>query len=564
MNTDILNLIKANYLKNPERVSISERNQRITYRQLWLASNNFAHELKKIGIKKDDIIAVIGTRSISTVLCFVTALKLGAIYLPIDEKLPYKRISQMLFDSMPALVIQKNPPAEITEKFVTKDALAIKLAFTELDNCAELDEIYDRKAAYLIYTSGSTGVPKGVFVPQSGLFGLCDYFVNSLHITEEDIIGQFFSISFDGSIWDITMALFCGGELCIIDDDIIEDYQAFASYVNEKGITILTLPPPYVEYLDSNTLIRLRMLITAGSSASLSLIKKWSLKFDYVNAYGLTETTICATSWIIPKGTFSKDYVSIGTAMGCHQVSIVDENGKESPLGMPGEIYVKGPGIAIGFSDNSGGFKTGDIGKQLDDGTIIFIGRNDSQVNIRGYRIELEEINRKLLAIRNVKEAVVCIKEDSDGIGHICAYYISQDKKLTQNDIINELKQILPAYMLPDWLIEIQKMPLSNSGKIDTKQLDNPYIFKADVEADYSSKIEKELADQWKVLLNIEQVNPTDNFHLLGGQSLKSIKLRNWINEKYIIKISVAMLYKNPVLKDMAAQIEQMLQGEII
>lgn len=564
----IVRLLEEQFLLNPDRTAIWDGEQSITYRQLWYLTNKQAMKIREMGVGPNDAVAVIASHSIGTVVSLFAILKVGAVYFPVDQKLPVQRIMYMLDDSRPSLVILAKPNAEITKGYLTLDLSAV----TGIEGgLTHFDYIENMKAAYLIYTSGSSGAPKGVIVPQEGLVNLQRFFIERLNITPNDRIGQFASISFDASMWEITMALLCGGELHLLSDDTIEDFEEFTSYANRERITVFTLPPTFVSHLKSDAFTSLRMLITAGSSTSLPIVREWSEKYDYVNAYGPTETSVCATAWVIPKGQFTQERVSIGYPVGEYNVTIVGEDGNERPDNMPGEICISGPGVAGGYLnmpeltngkfvglDKLGGlrcYRTGDMGKRLNDGSIVFMGRMDSQVKLRGYRIELDEIKHRLLDIQGVEDAVVTLKDDHNGEAHICAYLKHGKNSPTSTDIIEALRRILPDYMIPEWFLEIPKVPLNNNGKVDYNKLENPYLRVSASCVQFKNTTEKELSELWKEILNVDAVTTADNFMLLGGQSLKSIQLRNRINEHFLVQIPVSEIYTYPVLQDMADRI---------
>ncbi|MDT2293777.1 amino acid adenylation domain-containing protein [Paenibacillus larvae] len=298
--------------------------------------------------------------------------------------------------------------------------------------------------AYVIYTSGTTGQPKGIMVEHKGIANLKVVWEESFGISPRDRIGFFASISFDASVWEIFMALLNGATLYVLSKELLSNLCEFQNYLGENSITVMTLPPSYAQYLDPVSLFDLRLLITAGSAPSQSLVNKWNQIVTYVNAYGPTETSICATNWIAPREWCNASHIPIGTPIRNTQVYILDDNLQPVATGESGQLWVGGVGLARGylnrpeltaekFIDNPfiPGEKlycTGDYARWLSDGNIEYRGRMDHQVKIRGYRIELGEIEAVLQKHSGISEAAVLVKKINWGT-RFCPLIMLQKKK---------------------------------------------------------------------------------------------------------------------------------------
>jgi len=558
---DIISYILENCKNYYKRNCLVDEKQIINYKQLEEQVTFMHNELKKHGIKEGNIIAVIGERSITSIIAMLAILKAKAIYLPICNKMPLNRISYMLEDCKPFMLITDSKMKSIyLNKYLTIDFNGQVLNKNIPDIFEQPPQI--KNGAYIIYTSGTSGNPKGVVLPNQGIINLRNFFLEELHISQNDIIGQFANISFDASLWEIFMSLFAGAELNILPEDILYDFERFTEYVNEKSITVLTLPPQFALQLNPSSFKKLRMIITAGSPATMSLMENWSDYVDYVNAYGPTECSICATALIIRKGKFNEKRLTIGYPISDYTIRITGSDNKERPPYMVGEITIQGAGVSFGYINNSTLtekkyrnvteqtrlFRTGDLGRFVEDGKIEFLGRKDSQVKIRGYRIELNEIKHLILSLQLAKDAIINIVEDGQGDSHICAYLIANND-LDINKIHKTLSEYLPTYMLPERYVFIESITMTSNGKIDYSVLPNPYIEKQNKPADKNVSMEV-LSSLWNEILGIEYISANDNFFLLGGHSLKAIILRNKISKKFGVYLDIKEIYKAPVLKD--------------
>ncbi|WP_160672477.1 non-ribosomal peptide synthetase [Clostridium sp. C8-1-8] len=572
--------------KTPDNTALVFKEKKLTYIELNKRANKLARILKSKGVGAETIVAIMIEPSIEMVVAIMAVLKAEGAYLPIDTKYPKDRIEYMLQDSGAKLLLTKrntdvydikvNNPMACIQKDKTQESFSYNEEVISLEE----EQLYEKSSenlaldynpknlAYVIYTSGTTGRPKGVMVTHLGISNLKVVYEKNMKIDKEDKVIQFASLSFDASVWEITMALLNGSELHILPKEIINNYEDFTNYLNDKKITVATLPPAYLNNLDSNEINTLRLLMTAGSAISKNVLYKWKDKVHYINAYGPTETTICSTLWHYSDEGSQNVSVPIGTPINNYSVYILDKTNCLVPIGVVGELCVSGEGLARGYLNREGltkekfidnpfepgvkMYKTGDLARWLPDGNIEFMGRIDDQVKIRGFRIELGEIESQILKEESIKEAVVIDREDQEGSKYLCAYVIS-DKEIKTTVLREHLLNKLPAYMIPSYFIKLEKMPLTSNGKIDKKALPEPKLdFNTEVKyTEPRNDIEKVLVEVWSQILGVKSIGIDDDFFTLGGDSIKAIKVAFRLS-KYNLKILVNELFANPTIRQLS------------
>jgi fengycin family lipopeptide synthetase D len=573
--------------KTPDRIALiggyrSNRSYRtyITYKELDRLSN----ALNSQGIGPGTIVAVMADRTIDMIIQILGIVKAGGTYLPIDPDLPQERIDYMLRDSGAVL-----PGTPLTGSSRGKDG----------------------GVCYIIYTSGSTGQPKGVMVEHTGLPNLKTFHERSYGVNPGDRVVQFSSGSFDASVWEICMALLNGAALCLVGKEVIGDYELFEEFMLRHQVTAATLPPFYAARLNLERLLSLRLLVTAGSAAPPALVEACSRRkhLKYINAYGPTETTICATSWDSSEttGTVGTDHsVPIGKPLFNTSIYILDNESNMQPIGVAGELciggiclargYLNNPELtnkkflevqnqhaagphctALGISDDSSIisqhngvhaprarrkqiYKTGDLARWLPDGNIQFLGRIDQQVKIRGYRIELGEIENKLLECEDVREAVV-LKKEERAEELLFGYFISKSNEdISPSQLRAGLSQSLPDYMIPSHFFQLERFPVTPAGKVDRKAL-------AALEIDESAgqeyvpprgDIERKLTEIWSGILGLEaeSISVSAGFFELGGHSLKATMMTSRVHKHFNINLPLEVIFKTATIRGLAEYIK--------
>ncbi|MCW1238452.1 amino acid adenylation domain-containing protein [Bacillus pretiosus] len=557
-NKTIHQLFEEQVEKTPNNIAISYKDKKLTYKELNGRANILARVLIEKGVGPDTIVGVMAERSIEMVIGLMAVLKANGAYLPIDPRYPQKRIEYMIKNSGVKILLSQSSLLYMGNF----DCELINLNNEKLgqgDN-NNLNRISNSKnLAYVIYTSGTTGNPKGVAIEHKGIINLTNTFQRDLRINNGKKILQFASISFDAFAWELYMSILFGAELHITTEEVIMNPIKLSQYIKDKEINILTVPPFIASELNFNE-SKVEMIITAGSEAKKNMVCKLSEKSRYINAYGPTEYTICATMWEYKNEEDTT--VPIGKPIRNTKVYIVDKYHKLLPIGVAGELCISGDGIARGYLNNQNlmnekfvenpfelgkkMYKTGDLARWLPDGNIEFLGRIDHQVKIRGFRIELKEIENRLLEIEGVKEVIVLDKGDNEN-KYLCAYYVSE-KNYNVNELRERLKQYLPDYMIPSYFVVLSEMPLTTNGKIDRNALPAPNsgTNTGEVFEEPRNEIEKILVKVWRQVLGGNRISINDNFFSIGGNSLNAIKIASILQEENIhIKISDIFMYQD-------------------
>ncbi|NOQ25643.1 MAG: amino acid adenylation domain-containing protein, partial [Bacteroidales bacterium] len=402
----------------PDKIALKCKNKTLTYKELNEESNQIAHYLKEKGLKREDIVGIVLESSYQYVVSMFAVLKAGGAFLPIDKKLPDLRKEYIVENSELKILIHNE---NSYEKNATENLESINIQKLDVQNYPLTNptvEINSSNLAYVIYTSGSTGNPKGTLLEHKGIVNENIFWKESLKINSDDRCLQFANISFDASVWEIYLSLFNGASLYIPDENIKKDIGLFEEYLEENQITVATLPPPFADNLNESTFKNLRLVITAGSETNSKLIEKINKNAQYINAYGPTETSVCATYW--DTSEFNKlGKIVIGRSIQNIEAYILDSQLQLQGIGISGELCFSGEGLARAylknpeltaekfishpFKEGERLYRTGDLARWLPAGNIEFLGRIDHQVKIRGFRIELGEIESALLKHENIK-----------------------------------------------------------------------------------------------------------------------------------------------------------------
>ncbi|SHM51676.1 surfactin family lipopeptide synthetase A [Anaerosporobacter mobilis DSM 15930] len=535
--------------KQPNHIALVFKNKKLTYKDLNDRANAVAEELQNRSVTKMDIVGIMAERSVEMIIGILGIIKSGATYIPIDPGYPKERINYMISDCKPKIILTYHVQIDSeVPSLRLEEMYHLKTTRNVIGNAGLSD------LAYIIYTSGTTGKPKGVMVENKGVVNLANFFQSNYHIDKNDNILQFANISFDASVWEITMALLTGATLVVLPPDLMMDTEKFEEYCQTNKVTVATLPPQY--YLSLKN-FEPRLLITAGSESSKKLLNKIPNTVQYINAYGPTETTVCATHWKYTDKAFDRNSVPIGIPIDNTQVYILSNN-KLCGIGIPGEIYIGGIGLARGylnqieltnkkFIKNPYGegkiYASGDIGRWLPDGKIEYLGRVDEQVKIRGYRIELAEIDSAIKQCYGVEDAITIVTEDFSGDKIICSYYVSESN-ISSSEVKQQIKTILPTYMIPVHIIQTKSIVLNRNGKVDKSKLQKPIYVESDEIITFSNEEERILLRAFQDVLQCSAVSTKDDFFDLGGDSIKAIRLVSQIREDgYSVTVKDIMLY---------------------
>lgn len=582
-NTTIVEVFEQQVKLTPENTALICGDSIYTYSELNEKSNQVAHYLRaNCTIQTNKIIGVIADRSHQSIISILGILKSGAAYLPIDPSYPQERIKYMLRDSKVEFLL--------SEKSSDSDFYLEGIQVLALNDLLDEDqwsrENPNRTATgedlcYVIYTSGSTGQAKGVMVHHAGFVNMSLEQIKKFDVNENDVCLQFASFSFDASASEIFMALFSGASLLITPENLRNDAVLFENFIQQNKVTVLTLPPSYLSQLSESNFAYVKSIVTAGEPA----IKKDALRFgkgrNYFNAYGPTETSVCASIYKFHENSPQEGILPIGKPIQNITIHILDAYLNLLPIGSTGELYVGGIGVAKGYLNNKNLtdekfivspfdktvklYKTGDLARYLPDGNIEFIGRIDDQIKVRGHRIELGEIEVALLRNPLIQEVAVIVKENKTNEKILVVFYVSENEHIA-SDLRNHLKTILPTYMLPDRFECLKQFPLTQNGKIDRKALTDLEISKEiKSEQDFvaaQTKTEIVVEQLWKELLGVEKIGIYDNFFELGGHSLKATQFIARLQKQENVHISLAEVFELACIHDIADLIQTKIENK--
>ena len=562
--------------KTPDAVALNFEGQLLTYRALDRRANQVARFLQLRGVGPETLVGLCLERSLELVVALLGILKAGGAYLPLDPSYPAERLSFMIEDAaMPVIVTdvasEQRLPAQWAQiVLLDSDAHEIEACDdSPLPRAAGADHL-----AYVIYTSGSTGKPKGVQVMHRGLSNLAVAQQEAFGTLQGGHVLQFASLNFDASIWEIVMALASGASLHLGTAESLTPGPALARMLQEQEITHATLPPSALELLPEIELPALRTLIVAGESCSFELISRWAKGRRFVNAYGPTETTVCATAWLCDQGAPAPP---IGRPLPNTQAYPLGRMKELLPVGILGELHLGGVNLARGylnrpaltaerfvpdaFSGMAGArlYNAGDLAAWRDDGALLFFGRGDHQVKIRGHRVELQEIEAALAQASGVKECAVAARADSEGVSSSLVAYVVMKRgaEMDAAALRRQMLSRLPEYMVPGLFVPMEALPLSPNGKVDRKALAELDRL-ADRQETRAFRAPRDLYEQklvaiWGELLGVHPIGVEDDFFLAGGHSLLAVRLMAWVEQEFGQQMSIAALFKGPTIAQLAA-----------
>jgi surfactin family lipopeptide synthetase A len=578
----IHHLFEAQVERAPDSVAVMFGDERLSYGELNRRANQLAHCLQRLGVGPEVRVGVLIDRSVEMIVAVLSILKAGGAYVPLEPAYPTKRLGFILGDSDVHIIVAQG---ELTRRLPEHGARAVCID-TEWNFIAAESEanpqsrVTPNNLAYLIYTSGSTGRPKGVELEHEGLCNLVDAQRRIFGVGPQSRVLQFASLSFDASVSEIFVALSAGAALSLGTTHSMLPGPELTRLLRDHAVTTMTLPPLMLAMLREEDFPEVRTIIAAGDACSADIAAKWSKDRIFLNAYGPTEATVCATAaeW---GGEERKP--AIGRPIPNAQVYILDERLQPLPIGVAGELHIGGVGVARGylnqpdltaekfiphpFSDVPGArlYKTGDLGRFLPDGQIDFLGRRDHQVKLRGTRIELGEIEAVLSEHEAVRETLVVAREDATGENSLVAYLIAdRECSPSASELRGFLRERLPDNMVPSSFLFLDAFPMTPSGKVDRRALPGAKGVRAPSTLIYATpqtELERIIAAIWQETLQIDKVGTTDNFFDLGGHSLLVVHVHRRLQERIEADLSLIEMFRYPTVGSLARHLSRERDG---
>ncbi|UII31954.1 non-ribosomal peptide synthase/polyketide synthase [Fulvivirga ulvae] len=562
----IITLFEKQVELNPDNVAVKFEGRSITYIELDQASTRLAATLRYNEVKPDDIIGLLTDRSIETVIGMMGILKAGGAYLPLDIEYPKDRLAYIIEDSGTRVVvsskklehdIEHNLPVVFIEEALEKEQTAVGHINKPSDLC------------YVIYTSGTTGKPKGVMVEHRNVVRLLFNDKFQFDFNSADVWTMFHSHCFDFSVWEIFGALLYGGKVVIIPKLTAMDTAAYLEILQKEKVTVLNQTPSAFYNLiqkdadDADRALSLRYVIFGGEALSPVKLRRWYAKYPHiklVNMFGITETTVHVTYKEVGEYEIENNISNIGKPIPTLSVYVLDKYKRLVPRGVAGELYVGGEGVSRGYLGNKTLteqrfmvnpynpeerlYFSGDMARILNSGDLEYIGRSDHQVQLRGFRIELDEIEGQLARHELVKDCVVLVRGEEEA-KYLIGYYVT-GQEINAAELRDFLSISLPDYMVPTYFMQLEKIPLTNNGKVDRRALPAPELKQNENYVAPENELEIQLVDIWADVLGIEAklIGVDTSFFELGGHSLRATVLVNKISREMEVEVPLREIFR--------------------
>ncbi|WP_404581180.1 amino acid adenylation domain-containing protein [Paenibacillus sp. RC21] len=570
----------------PDHIALVHGDVQLTYRELNEQADRLAQKLIAYGVEPERIVCLMADRSPDMIIGMIAILKAGGAYMPVDPTYPQERIRYMLEDSgVDILLLQSHLQEKVAAFFsgtfivFNDETCPLNDQKEKLSRQTKPRLAHSDSLACVIYTSGTTGKPKGILTTHRNIIRVV-YESNYITIEPEDRILQLSNYAFDGSTFDIYSALLNGAGLVLISKEALLDMDKLTKHMAAHNVSVMFVTTALFNVMFDaypDRLVSLRKILFGGERVSVDHVRK-ALSYlgpdRLIHVYGPTESTVFATAYHVNDITEHKAIIPIGYPVSHTSTYIVNEAGQLQPPGVPGELWVGGSGLARGylnrpeltsekfipnpFSHGERVYRTGDWVKWLPDGAIEYLGRIDHQVKIRGHRVELGEIETRLLSIEQIQETIVIAREQEGGTKQLCAYYTGSST-LTPERVRTILKQDMPAYMIPAFIIKLPAMPLTLNGKIDRNALPAPENSVKTPGNGYAAprtEIESLLVEIWQQILGVPQVGIHDDFFDLGGDSIQSIQVSSRLSQAGF-QLEMRHWYTSQTIAELSVHVEQ-------
>jgi amino acid adenylation domain-containing protein len=559
--------------QTPNACAVIAEDRVTTYAELDASANRIADRLSALGVCRDVLVGVLVERSVEMVAAMLAVMKAGAAYVPLDPTYPDEHIAHLLSDSRaPVLLTQER----LAARFRARDIVLVDVPFEHRDRKARRpSDTEGEDLAYVIYTSGSTGNPKGVMVPHRAALNYIAWGVERFSLVASDAVLQQIPYSFDPSVYETFLPLVIGARLVLARPDGHRDGNYIATLIRDHGVASASMVPASLRALIESPIARecttVKAIVSGGEALPPDLVTKfyelWP-RARMVNVYGPTETTIGSTHWICRPDADPSAPIPIGLPVANTEIRILDEGLRLVPDGDEGEIYIGGRGLARGYwnmpdltaasfipnpfddriSDRL--YRTGDRARRRPDGALEFKGRADEQVKVRGFRVELGEIECAALTIPGVQQIKVMATVESDQ-KYLVAYVVTPDPTLDKKRFQAELRKKLPEHMIPVAMERMTTLPLLPNGKVDVKALPRLRL-ESSSRVEPRTRLEERLVELWKRVMDKRELGIEDDFFALGGDSLRAARIVNQLYQDMGEACHVAALFEAPTIRQLA------------
>ncbi|MCC2442988.1 non-ribosomal peptide synthetase [Bacillus cereus] len=609
----IPSLISEQVTQKADTVCIIQDGTKITFKNLHKQSNKMGNLLRDLKVQSNELVSIIADRGIPLLSAILGIFKAGGAYVPIDPDYPEKRIEYMLKDSScRVLIIDSCRIKELESYFPDSVEIIICLDTTDykLNSLTVLSRKegekgkYERKIekealsqedleinvneediAYVIYTSGSTGNPKGVMISHKAVLNTLFWLQDTFPLEEADVVAQKTSASFTDSVWEFFWPLLTGARLSILSTDIVKDPLKLYHSLKEEKVTVTQFVPALMNIFISTVkslggerhLPNLKWVFNGGEALQVNLVQEWYSILPntrIANIYGMTESAIYATNYVIEdKPSVEQLSIPLGHPISNTYVYVLDQSGRITGFNVQGEICIGGTGITSGYwnkpdltqqafiqhpTTGEMLYRTGDLGCLRPDGILEYLGRIDDQVQVRGFRVEMKEVERAMVNDPLIQEAAVISHKETSGVTSLIGYYTVESEEVNPERIRTHLKSLVPEYMIPSYLIQLDRFPLTPHGKIDRKNLPNLERTNV-VTTEYippGDHIERELVAIWEEVLEVDKIGIIDNFFSLGGQSLKIAKVMYRIQESLGVNVIFREFFEYQTIQEISGLIK--------
>jgi amino acid adenylation domain-containing protein/thioester reductase-like protein len=579
--------------RTPNAIAVELGEHSMTYAELNVRANRLARFLVGAGVGPDELVGICVERTPDMVVAVLAALKAGGAYVPLDPHYPPERLQFMMEDAASKVVLTQAalkdvlPPMSSRIIVLDQGCDDLLVGYEGSNLGVEERGLSSDNLLYVIYTSGSTGKPKGTAMPHRAMVNLLEWHRRSVLNDPSQRVLQFAALSFDVAFQEIFSTLTTGSTLVLLDEQVRRDVRALAELLRDRSIGRLFIPPVMLQALaehfasEERPGLKLRDIIAAGEqlrvSAEITGFIKMLDECRLHNHYGPTETHVVTALTLQGDPEEWPALPSIGRPIANASIYILDALRQPVPVGVAGEIWIAGANVARGYlnrpdltgerfvrdplGERPGArmYKTGDLGRWLEDGSIEYLGRNDDQVKMRGYRIELGEIEQQLEKHPDVKQVAVVARDGAAGKLLIAYVMLREQSSVRVEELRAHLRSAVPEFMMPSAFVFLESMPLTPSGKLNRRALPAPGV-DAYVSDEYEAPkegVESMLAGIWQDVLGVERVGRRDNFFELGGHSLLVMKVLARIYRDRSCALSAVDVYKNPVLSDLALRVER-------